>query len=193
MAMQTMRFGAASRRSLALGPGSPSTPLRCVAGVRERAVERASGNSIHCFPGRMQRKRNVTRDPAQDSAAKRRKTHFAEGLLRQELHPGSVAFRERSEAGWGVILARLAAVPGRGRLRPRIAVWRRTVRNRPRPVWRDRGAGARLAIVISLRHRGRCCPSSSGCCASSSGFWRVIVGIVARHRRAGVAPRPNGG
>src|SRR5215204_1130686 len=35
-----MRFGAASRRVLALDPGSPSTPLRSVPGVRETAVER---------------------------------------------------------------------------------------------------------------------------------------------------------
>ena len=46
---------AASRRVLALGPGSPSTPLRCVAGVRESAVGRASPDSIRCFPERMQR------------------------------------------------------------------------------------------------------------------------------------------
>src|SRR5215207_3309415 len=38
--LRKLRFGAASRRVLALGPGSPSTSLRSVAGVRERAVER---------------------------------------------------------------------------------------------------------------------------------------------------------
>jgi hypothetical protein len=30
------------------------------------------------------------------------------------LHPDRAAFRERSEAGWGVILDRLVPVPGRG-------------------------------------------------------------------------------
>ena len=46
-----MKFGAASRRVLALGPGSPSTPLRCVAGVRESAVERSSAIPSAAFPG----------------------------------------------------------------------------------------------------------------------------------------------
>src|SRR5215207_11394669 len=58
------RFSAASRQLLALDPGSPSTPLRCVAGLRESAVERPSANSIRCFPGRMQRKRNATPGPS---------------------------------------------------------------------------------------------------------------------------------
>src|SRR5215218_5027848 len=75
--LRKLRFGAASRRVLALGPGSPSTSLRSVTGVRERAVERfvliftplsrAHAASAECDPG-----------PAQDSAAKRRRTHFAE-------------------------------------------------------------------------------------------------------------------
>ena len=46
-----MKFGAASRRVLALGPGSPSTPLRCVAGFRESAVERPSAIPSAAFPG----------------------------------------------------------------------------------------------------------------------------------------------
>src|SRR4051812_38128332 len=46
-----VRFGAASRRVLALGPGSPSTPLRCVAGVRESAVEGLGAALSTAFPG----------------------------------------------------------------------------------------------------------------------------------------------
>ena len=38
-----------------------------------KALSRGSRQSLHGFPGRMQRKRNATRDPAQDSAAKRRR------------------------------------------------------------------------------------------------------------------------
>ena len=38
----------------------------CPAPVRERGLRQ----SLHGLPGRMQRKRNATRDPAQDSAAK---------------------------------------------------------------------------------------------------------------------------
>ena len=52
---------------------SPGSSPGCVAGVRESAVEGFGRSSLHCFPGRMQRKRNATRDPAQDSAAKRRR------------------------------------------------------------------------------------------------------------------------
>src|SRR4051794_12039825 len=54
------RISGASRL-LALGPGSPSTPLRCAAGVRERAVEgfapippllsRAHAAKAECDPG----------------------------------------------------------------------------------------------------------------------------------------------
>src|SRR5215207_6759645 len=72
-----MRFGAASRRVLALDPGSPSTPLRSVPGVRERAVERLA----LIFPPLSRAhaaKAEATRDPAQDSAAKRRRTLCAE-------------------------------------------------------------------------------------------------------------------
>src|SRR5829696_835879 len=89
------RFSAASRQLLALDPGSPSTPLRCVAGVRESAVERPSANSIRCFPGRMQRKRNATRDPAQRSAAKRRNRTFVfrSGLFSGLRHPHISALR----------------------------------------------------------------------------------------------------
>ena len=106
---------------------------------------------------------------------------------------GEAPFRERSEAGWGMILDRLAAVPGRAAG----AANRRPSADRPEPgaaagPERPRGAGAPPATVISLHHRRRCCASSSAFAPSSSGFWRVIVGIIARHRWAGVAPQANG-
>ena len=56
-----------------------SLPLRCAPlQASGKGLLRGSRQSLHGFPGRMQRKRNATRDPAQNSAAKRRQTHFAE-------------------------------------------------------------------------------------------------------------------
>ena len=52
-----------SAEVVALGPGSPSTPLRCVTGVRESAVE-GSGGSLHGFPGACKRKRNADPGPS---------------------------------------------------------------------------------------------------------------------------------
>jgi hypothetical protein len=51
-------------------------PLRFAAlQASGKALSRGSRQSLHGFPGRMQRKRNATRDPAQQAAAKRRRTH----------------------------------------------------------------------------------------------------------------------
>ena len=66
----------------------PDPGLRCVAGVRESAVERASANSIRRFPGRMQRKRNATRDPAQS--------------YREAAHSFAEAFGRRG--AWGEVI-----------------------------------------------------------------------------------------
>src|SRR5215207_9661803 len=61
-------------------------PLRCAPlQASGKGLLRGSRQSLHGFPGRMQRKRNATRDPAQDSAAKRRQTHFAEVSERERL------------------------------------------------------------------------------------------------------------
>ena len=48
-----------------------SAALRCT--LPGKGLLRGSRQSLHGFPGRMQRKRNATGDPAQEAAAKRRK------------------------------------------------------------------------------------------------------------------------
>ena len=170
-----MKFGAASRRVLALGPGSPSTPLRCVAGVRESAVERASANSIRCFPGRMQRKRNATRDPAQELAAKRRRTHFAEprGAPHRRIprHPTPAAQRQSMSLVSRTRRRRLrrpcperfvasggASRPRRSRPQPGEAFMTQ-VTSRQRLSPRVRGLLCGAAAVGASRRRGR-----SGAC-----------------------------
>ena len=68
---------AGPRRPVPCSLTVPSCEARRRRGIKRAsrcAVERPSTNSIGCFPGRMQRKRHATRNPAQDSAAKRRRT-----------------------------------------------------------------------------------------------------------------------
>ena len=64
---------------------SPGSSPGCVAGVRESAVEGFGRSSLHCFPGRMQRKRNATRDPARRLCREAAPTHLAEVSARAEI------------------------------------------------------------------------------------------------------------
>ena len=104
---------------------------------------------------------------------------------------GEAPFRERSEAGWGMILDRLAAVPGRAAG----AAHRRPSADRPEPgaaadPERPGAPARRLPPSSRFIIVARCCASSSAFAPSSSGFSRVIVGhhcpsSVGRRRAAG--------
>src|SRR4051812_49826735 len=75
-----------------------------------RLLSRAHAAKAECDPGPSARR---CREAAPNS--------FHRGLLRHEPYPGSALFRKRSEAGWGMILGRLAAVPAGGGRGPRNA------------------------------------------------------------------------
>ena len=83
-ALRKMKFGAASRRSLALGPGSHSAFAAC---ARESSGWNWRSLSQQHFPGRLQRSEaewKAIRDPAQELAAKRRRiAPFAKASLHE--------------------------------------------------------------------------------------------------------------
>ena len=186
------RSGAASRQLLALGPGSPSTPLRCVAGFRESAFT-FGRSSLHCFPGRMQRsgmRPGTQRKTLPRSGAELISQRSPEAGAPSRL--GGVPGAERGGLGHDPRPARGGA--GGGRLRPA----NRRPPAGPSGTGRGAPAGAtgapgrgppsssRFVIVADVAHHRRVLPRHRrGFGASSSGSLRVIAGPASRRRRNG--------
>src|SRR5829696_1219922 len=167
-------------------------PLRFAAlQASGKAVERPSANST--LPGACSESgmRPGTRARLRREAAP---NSFRRGLLRQELHPAGRRSGSGARRGWGMILDRLAAVPGRaaeaanrcpaagpsgtGRRGARSGATGAPVRCPP--------SSSRLVIVADVAHHRRLLPRHRlGFAASSSGSLRVIAGPATRRRRTG--------